>query len=135
MCALFFFLFLFFFFLTFFKTFSSFFSFCWIAIIFKKISRKKHETIVSQQKYQHGGAGGIVVVHSPCTNGSGVQFPLRAVCANGFQSMFALAGFLRALRFPPAFKIGTLYCVLCLCLDPFGNKSHDFKDYPWCMPN
>ena len=29
------------------------------------------------------------------------------------QSMFALAGFLRDLRFPPAFKIGTLYCMLC----------------------
>ena len=46
------------------------------------------------------------------------------------QSMFALAGFLRDLRFPPAFKIGTLYCMLCWCLDPFGNKSHGFKGYP-----
>ena len=47
------------------------------------------------------------------------------------QSMLALAGFLRDLRFPPAFKLGALYCMLCWCLDPFRNKSHDTGLFSW----
>ena len=34
------------------------------------------------------------------------------------QSMLTLGGFLRDLRFPPAFRIGMLYCMLCWWLDP-----------------
>ena len=75
-------------------------------------------------------------IPSPCANESGVQFPLLAVyCVIMVsQSMLALTGFLMDLRFPPAFKIMTLCCMLCWCLDPFWNKSHDLQGYPWCKP-
>ena len=61
-------------------------------------------------------AGGVVVVHSPCTNASGVQFSLRAVV---YQSMLALAGFLRDIRFPPVFKYWNvvLYVCIVICLN------------------
>ena len=45
------------------------------------------------------------LVTSPSTNESGVQFPLRVVCVNGFPDPWSqvFSGF----RFPPAFKIRT----------------------------
>ena len=52
---------------------------------------------------------GAVVVPSPCTTKVPGSIPVhdRASCAFGFsRSILALAGFLRELRFPPAFKIG-----------------------------
>ena len=52
---------------------------------------------------------GAAVVPSPCTTRVPGSIPVHdgALCAFGYsRSILALAGFLRVLRFPPAFKIG-----------------------------
>ena len=63
-------------------------------------------TLLIQYRGERVGA---VVVPSPCTTKVPGSIPVhdRALCAFGYsRSILALAGFLRELRFPPAFKIG-----------------------------
>ena len=57
-----------------------------------------------------------MVVLSPCTDASRVQFSLRAVCENGLPIHARSRRFLQDLRFPPAFKYWNVVLVVCIVI-------------------
>ena len=74
------------------------------------------------REFETGGAGGVVVIHLALHQWvRGSILATGCMCKWISHSMLALAGFLRDLRFPPAFKIGT-----CLV-----NQKHPLTQGEW----